>query len=104
MRIAVVGEGTSRAITDHSPLAIAFVPSTATGVVLAAELPAARKGERVLYAASDKAGTDIQVRTTIFIRFAQQVAECQYCLIGINKLKVYSRVGFRVLGFQGYMV
>jgi len=59
-RIAVVGEGTSRAITDHSPLAIAFVPSTATGVVLAAELPAARKGERVLYAASDKAGTDIQ--------------------------------------------
>ena len=59
----MVGQGTADVITSGSPIPIAFLPSKATGVTLAAELPA-KEGETILYAASEKAGDDIQVYST----------------------------------------
>mmetsp|Transcript_25433 Transcript_25433/g.55287 ORF Transcript_25433/g.55287 Transcript_25433/m.55287 type:complete len:373 (-) Transcript_25433:473-1591(-) len=59
LKLAVVGGGTAQVIESRSSVPIAFVPSKATGKTMAAELPA-KEGERVLYAASAKAGDDIQ--------------------------------------------
>mmetsp|Transcript_32056 Transcript_32056/g.60264 ORF Transcript_32056/g.60264 Transcript_32056/m.60264 type:complete len:338 (-) Transcript_32056:341-1354(-) len=59
MRIASVGEGTSAEFADISELEIGFEPSKATGVQLAAELPMRGPGERCMYAASAKAGSDV---------------------------------------------
>jgi uroporphyrinogen-III synthase len=65
LRVAAVGAGTAR-ILDEAPgddaPAVAFTPSLANAVTLAAELPAPPPGEpgAVLYPASAKAGTDLQ--------------------------------------------
>ncbi|KAK9840769.1 hypothetical protein WJX81_003555 [Elliptochloris bilobata] len=65
VRIAVVGVGTGgvlRAAPEAARLDIAFTPSKADAVHLAAELPLGegQPSARVLYSASSKAGSDLQ--------------------------------------------
>lgn len=65
VRIATVGAGTSRVLLagqDAAALAPVFEPTKANAVHLSAELPEVPGGnKRVLYPASVKAGTDLQV-------------------------------------------
>lgn len=66
VRIATVGTGTSRVLladADAAALTPVFEPTKANAVHLSAELPEVVGGsKRVLYPASVKAGTDLQVR------------------------------------------
>eukprot|EP00238_Polyblepharides_amylifera_P015144 CAMPEP_0196587316 /NCGR_PEP_ID=MMETSP1081-20130531/57105_1 /TAXON_ID=36882 /ORGANISM="Pyramimonas amylifera, Strain CCMP720" /LENGTH=318 /DNA_ID=CAMNT_0041909471 /DNA_START=110 /DNA_END=1063 /DNA_ORIENTATION=+ len=60
LRVAAVGEGTAVELEGSEGLAVDFMPSKAIGKVFAAELPFEETSHRVLYAASVKAGTDVQ--------------------------------------------
>ena len=59
VRVACVGAGTNQALVDLGVEPV-FVPSKATGKVLAAELPGPAANGRVLYPASAKAATHVQ--------------------------------------------
>ena len=59
LRIACVGAGTRKTLVDLG-IEPVFVPSKATGKVLAAELPGPAGNGRVLYPASAKAATHVQ--------------------------------------------
>ena len=65
VRIATVGIGTSRVLladADAAALTPVFEPTKANAVHFSAELPEVQGGsKRVLYPASVKAGTDLQV-------------------------------------------
>lgn len=62
VKVAVVGKATAKVLRDYG-IDVAFVPSQATGELLASELPFVGDNSaptKVLYPASAKAGNDIQ--------------------------------------------
>eukprot|EP00271_Cylindrocystis_brebissonii_P018616 TRINITY_DN5371_c0_g1_i1.p1 TRINITY_DN5371_c0_g1~~TRINITY_DN5371_c0_g1_i1.p1 ORF type:complete len:366 (-),score=62.04 TRINITY_DN5371_c0_g1_i1:296-1393(-) len=67
VRVAAVGGGTGEVLSgarggrsEDTALSVSFVPSIATGKVLAEELPRLGENDRVLYPASVKAGSDLE--------------------------------------------